>query len=80
MQFSLFAGFEIDGAVMTSASWLVILNNPPGDEAVDGPSFMVIIAAHIIHVFITLVISPFLNGMKWCRSTNFIRVVLNYTE
>lgn len=72
MQFSLFAGFEIDGAVMSSTNWLVILNNLPGDEGMDSPSFMVITATHIIHMFVTLFISPFLNGVKWCRSTNLI--------
>lgn len=68
MKFSLFAGFEISGAVMSSTSWLVIFNNPPGDESIASPSFMVILASHMLHIFITFFISRFLNGVKWYRS------------
>lgn len=77
---SLCAGFEISGAVMSSTSWLVIFNNPLGDEGMAGPSFMVIIANCTIHVFGTVFIESFLNTLKWRMSTNFIPLVPDYTE
>jgi len=70
------AGFEIGRAVMSPTSCLGIFNNPPGDDRMDSPSFMVIITAHIIHVFI----SHILNGVQRYRSTNFIQVVPDYTQ
>lgn len=77
---SLCAGFEISGAVMNSTSWLVIFNNPLGDEGMARPSFMVIIANCTIHVFVTVFIESFFNAVKWRTSTNFIPLVPDYTE
>lgn len=55
-------------------------NNPPGDQGMAGPSFIVIIANCTIHVFVTVFIESFLNAVKWCTSANFIPLVPDYTE
>lgn len=58
----------------------MIFNNPPRDEGMAGPSFVVIIANCTMHVLVTLFMESFLNAVKWCMSTDFIPLVPDYNE